>query len=74
MYHEIMTDQTPMPFGRHKGTALAGVPAVYLLWLLNKGIAKAGLKQYILDNMRELQQEADAVQNYRNKHFKHYIR
>lgn len=27
------TDETPMPFGKHKGTPLKDVPPSYLLWL-----------------------------------------
>lgn len=31
---EKLTDNSPMPWGKHKGTAMANVPAHYLLWLV----------------------------------------
>lgn len=31
----MITDKSPMPFGKYKGTAMANVPASYLLWLRN---------------------------------------
>lgn len=30
-------DDTPMPFGKHKGKRLEDVPASYLLWLWDDG-------------------------------------
>jgi uncharacterized protein (DUF3820 family) len=30
------TDKSLMPFGKHKGTALANVPASYLLWIYDQ--------------------------------------
>lgn len=32
-----MEDTDKMPFGKFKGTAMANVPAHYLLWLHNNG-------------------------------------
>ena len=32
-----MTDDSPMPFGIHKGKLLSEVPASYLLWLWDEG-------------------------------------
>lgn len=52
------TDETPMPFGKHKGEKLANVPASYLLWLYCKGELKPGaLRDYIDENMDEIRQE-----------------
>ena len=31
-----MTDQDLMPFGKYKGTEMANVPDIYLLWLYNR--------------------------------------
>jgi uncharacterized protein (DUF3820 family) len=56
---EKYNDRTPMPFGKYKGTTLANVPAVYLLFIYDAGYTMPqGLKQYIIDNMTYLQREA----------------
>ena len=36
-----MTDQDPMPFGIHKGKAMANVPDSYLFWIYNRIQIKA---------------------------------
>lgn len=51
------TDKTLMPFGKYKGTALANVPAQYLLWLYGEGIASPPLQEYLNDNLEALKQE-----------------
>lgn len=58
------TDEHPIPFGKHRGTKLANVPASYLLWLWEnstehdrtKGFYK-GVFKYIEDNLEGLKQE-----------------
>lgn len=55
------TDHTPMPFGKYRGTTMANVPAVYLLWLFNKGCDHDGVKQYINSNLDILRKEASKV-------------
>lgn len=59
-----LTDKSPMPFGKHKGTAMANVPASYLLWLweqwnnsMPEGYANESVKAYIKDNLDELEME-----------------
>lgn len=52
-----LTDNSPMPFGQHKGKAMANVPAQYLLWLYNKGVAHGPVGRYILDNLEALKSE-----------------
>ena len=73
-YLTHVTDSTPMPFGRHKGTPVGSVPAVYLLLCYDRGYLKGGLKQYVLTHMAELQQERDNVLQYKQKHFKTYLK
>ncbi len=56
-----MNDTDPMPFGKHKGMAMANVPAKYLLWLFAE-IAGAfrkypQVKEYIQENMDILVKE-----------------
>lgn len=52
------TDETRMPFGMHKGKALANVPAKYLLYLYNNNLDHVSLRQYIEANMDALKKEA----------------
>lgn len=45
------TDETEMPFGMHRGKALANVPDSYLKWLYESGKCyDRKLKDYIEDN------------------------
>lgn len=55
------TDRTIMPFGKYKGKALANIPAPYLLYLYNEGIARDALKRYIEDNMKVLNNEVKLI-------------
>lgn len=52
-----MNDNTPMPFGEHKGEKLANVPADYLIWLYRQGTI-IGLMRYIEDNEDVLLKES----------------
>lgn len=47
-----------MPFGRYRGKRLIQVPAVYLLWLYEKGSIEPELKNYIHENLQALKTEA----------------
>lgn len=53
------TDETPMPWGKHKGDKLADVPDSYLLWILdNPAIDRqrnAALFAYIEENLDAIQ-------------------
>lgn len=56
-----------MPFGAHKGKALANVPASYLMWLSGQFWFKnEALLKYILDNMTGLIAEAKK-EKYRSR-------
>lgn len=59
---KIYTDETPMPFGKHKGTAMANVPADYLLYLLDAGIKEGPVKAYIMDNIEALRAEVEKAE------------
>lgn len=52
------TDTTPMPFGKYKGTAMANVPAWYLIWLYREG-SPGVVKPYIQENFDVLLKEAE---------------
>lgn len=51
------TDNTPMPWGKHKGKKLANVPADYLLWLYDHDLKVGPLRAYIEENMDALKSE-----------------
>lgn len=53
-----MDDNSLMPFGIHKGKALINVPADYLLFLYTGNYAHGELKEYIIDNLEVIKQEA----------------
>lgn len=55
------TDETPMPFGKHKDKKLKDVPASYLIYI--EGELRRDdwreLQAYIKKNMETLKQKAD---------------
>lgn len=64
----IMTDTSPMPFGKYKGKEMVNVPADYLIYLHDQGNLYGDLLQYIEDNLEVLKQQADKIkQDYRNQ-------
>jgi uncharacterized protein (DUF3820 family) len=52
-----LTDQSPMPFGVHKGTDMEDVPASYLIYLHENKKTNPEVQEYIDDNMNVLLQE-----------------
>lgn len=52
-----------MPFGKYKGTAMANVPAKYLLWLYNEGCSHERVRKYIINNLDGLRKEAGQVKH-----------
>lgn len=53
-----LTPIDPMPFGKHKGVAMAQVPAEYLMWLHENGKCSREVAIYIEDHKSELRQLA----------------
>lgn len=54
----IYTDDSLMPFGKHKGKRLGDVPADYLLFMWDKGVHEErgrSLHEYIKKNFRQLE-------------------
>lgn len=51
------TDKTLMPFGQHKGTPLANVPASYLLCCYDNITLSEPMKEYIKENLQALKLE-----------------
>jgi uncharacterized protein (DUF3820 family) len=58
---QAFTDRDKMPFGKYKGKEMANVPAPYLLWLYDEGCSHQGVRQYILANLKGLQQENSKI-------------
>lgn len=64
-----LTDESKMPYGKHKGKAMANVPAYHLLWLYNNGKCNGAVKEYIIDNMEVLKQQNNGGASGRNNEF-----
>jgi uncharacterized protein (DUF3820 family) len=56
---KAMKDDSIIPFGIHKGKALANVPAKYLLWLYHERKCSFELRRYIEENMAVLKEEIE---------------
>lgn len=60
-----LTDESIMPFGKHKGEKMANVPASYLLWIYDEWtlpnprfcFVNQEVKAYIEDNLDVLRKE-----------------
>lgn len=59
-----LTDDSPMPFGKHKGEALSTVPASYFLWMLGQAWINEwpDLHAYIVAREDDLNERADQEQ------------
>ncbi len=57
----MLTDLSPMPFGKHRNVPMQDVPARYLHWLWTEGGKKddqrCPVADYIRRNLSALQQE-----------------
>lgn len=57
----ILTDESPMPFGKHKGIPMSKVPVKYLFWLWTNGleseIETSDVAAYIATNIEALRKE-----------------
>lgn len=53
----MLTDESPMPFGKYQGREMANVPADYLIWLYENNKCNRAVKDYIEDNLDVLQYE-----------------
>ncbi|MGE7777360.1 putative quorum-sensing-regulated virulence factor [Chitinophaga sp. NPDC101104] len=58
---QAFTDRDIMPFGKHRGKAMANIPAPYLLYLFNVGVDHPGVKGYINANLDVLRAEAAKI-------------
>jgi hypothetical protein len=56
----MLTDNDPMPFGKHKGEPMQDIPATYLHWLWQSGLKddkQSDVADYIRANLDALKQE-----------------
>ena len=60
-----LTDKDLMPWGKHKGTSMANVPADYLLWLYENDKCSGDVKAYIIDNLDVINSEIKKYQKDR---------
>lgn len=68
-----LDDDSPMPFGKYRGKAMAEVPASYLLWLYRQTTKlDTSVHAYIIDNLDVLKkEEEEEKQKYRKNYGKH---
>lgn len=52
-----MTDESLMPFGKHKGERMMDVPVNYLHWFWHNGDKKSEVGKYIQENLSVLRTE-----------------
>jgi len=53
----ILTDESPMPWGKYKGDKLVNVPASYLIWCYDNNKCSCDVKAYIKENYDVLNEE-----------------
>jgi len=61
-----LTDESPMPWGKYKGTAMCNVPATYLIWIYDNDKIDKPVREYVEDN-RELLDKETEQNNTKNK-------
>ena len=64
-----LTDNSLMPYGKHKGTKMGNVPADYLLWLYDNGKCNGDVKAYIVNNHEVLTVQAKRIREEQNQRF-----
>lgn len=60
-----LTDESPMPFGKHTGIRMGDVPGSYFAWLWGNGMARqttSPVHKYIVKNIENIESDApDAI-------------
>jgi len=62
-----LTDNSPMPWGAHKGTKMANLSPDYLLWLIENDKCSGQVKAYIEENKAFLELERKQNKKQQNK-------
>lgn len=58
-----MDDNTPMPWGLHKGRKMANVPSSYLKWVYDNNKGDAAVRGYIESNLNVILKDIKEEQN-----------
>lgn len=62
-----LTDNDPMPFGKHKGVALINIPAGYLIYIYENMDLHGPIKDYIKKNLDVLKIQAKRAQQHNRR-------
>ena len=56
-----LEDDSPMPFGKHRGVLMKDVPVSYLHWVWHNGLREGvgPVKNYILSRRTDLEKEGE---------------
>lgn len=54
---QTLTDDSEMPFGKHKGEPMQDVPVEYLHWFWHNGEKNSSVGEYIKTNLDTLKME-----------------
>ncbi len=54
---DTLKDDSPMPWGQHKGTIMEDIPAAYLLWCYDNDKCCPRVRAYVEDNRDVLELE-----------------
>jgi hypothetical protein len=60
-----LNDDSPMPWGIHRGKAMANVPADYLLWAYENEKCDRPVKDYVSYNLDVIKQQAADIKKRR---------
>jgi uncharacterized protein (DUF3820 family) len=64
-----LTDNSFMPYGKHKGKKMINVPADYLLWLYENQKCSGEVRAYIASNHEVLTVQAKRIREEQSKRF-----
>lgn len=59
-----LNDNSIMPYGKHKGKAMANVPAQYLLYCYENNKCRPDVAFYVRDNQQVLKSQLTKKQKY----------
>lgn len=59
----VITDETIMTYGKHRGKEFQEIPADYLIWLYEETDCPLNIKTYVEDNMDVLEAEIRRAKN-----------
>lgn len=54
---EPLTDESPMPSGKHKGMKMIDVPAAYLLYVYENKMCGERVAKYVEDNLDVIKEQ-----------------